>query len=105
MKTLKWISIGACALAPTVALGTTLETVQSRDSVRCGVNAAQPGFSSLDDNDTYRGLDTDVCRAIAAAAFQAMPARLNSVAGFGGAFYRPAIRRSGPALAHDDLDL
>ncbi|MGP9500496.1 amino acid ABC transporter substrate-binding protein [Halomonas sp. AOP43-D1-4] len=68
MKTLKWISIGACALAPTVALGTTLETVQSRDSVRCGVNAAQPGFSSLDDNDTYRGLDTDVCRAIAAAA-------------------------------------
>ncbi|MGO2262915.1 amino acid ABC transporter substrate-binding protein [Halomonas sp.] len=68
MKTLKWISIGACALVPTVALGTTLETVQSRDSVRCGVNAAQPGFSSLDDNDTYRGLDTDVCRAIAAAA-------------------------------------
>lgn len=68
MKTLKWISVGACALAPAVAMGTTLETVQSRDSVRCGVNAAQPGFSSLDDSDQYRGLDTDICRAVAAAA-------------------------------------
>ncbi|RUR31355.1 amino acid ABC transporter substrate-binding protein [Vreelandella nanhaiensis] len=68
MKTLKWISVGACALAPAFAMGTTLETVQSRDSVRCGVNAAQPGFSSLDDSDQYRGLDTDICRAVAAAA-------------------------------------
>ena len=68
MKTLKWISVGACTLAPAIAMGTTLETVQSRDSVRCGVNAAQPGFSSLDDSDQYRGLDTDICRAVAAAA-------------------------------------
>lgn len=68
MKTVRWLGLGISILVPTVAIASTLETVQSRDSVRCGVNAAQPGFSSLDDNDQYRGLDTDVCRAIAAAA-------------------------------------
>lgn len=70
MKTVRWLSISACALVPIFAMADTptLENVQSRDSVRCGVNAAQPGFSSLDDNDQYQGLDTDVCRAVAAAA-------------------------------------
>ncbi|WP_417420471.1 amino acid ABC transporter substrate-binding protein [Halomonas sp.] len=70
MKTVRWLSISACALVPALALADTptLEKVQSRDSVRCGVNAAQPGFSSLDDNDQYQGLDTDICRAVAAAA-------------------------------------
>lgn len=70
MKTVRWLSISACALVPAFALADTptLEKVQSRDSVLCGVNAAQPGFSSLDDNDQYQGLDTDICRAVAAAA-------------------------------------
>ena len=70
MKTVRWLSISACALVPAFVLADTptLEKVQSRDSVRCGVNAAQPGFSSLDDNDQYQGLDTDICRAVAAAA-------------------------------------
>ncbi|AQU84259.1 MAG: amino acid ABC transporter substrate-binding protein [Halomonas sp.] len=68
MKNVRWLGLGLSILVPTVAMASTLETVQNRDSVRCGVNAAQPGFSSLDDDDQYRGLDTDVCRAIAAAA-------------------------------------
>ncbi|WP_447530256.1 amino acid ABC transporter substrate-binding protein [Vreelandella sp. TE19] len=59
---------GAALLLPGLALATTLETVKERGSLRCGVNAAQPGFSALDDEDTYRGLDTDICRAVAAAA-------------------------------------
>ncbi len=68
MKTVRWLGVGIGVLVPAMAMASTLETVQERDSVRCGVNAAQPGFSSLDDDDQYRGLDTDVCRAIAAAA-------------------------------------
>lgn len=73
MNTTRWLGLGITLLAPALwvpatAMADTLEAVQERDSVRCGVNAAQPGFSSLDDNDQYRGLDTDVCRAIAAAA-------------------------------------
>ncbi|WP_104203026.1 amino acid ABC transporter substrate-binding protein [Billgrantia saliphila] len=50
-----------------LAHAATLDDVREQDRVRCGVNAAQPGFSALDENDTYRGLDTDVCRAVAAA--------------------------------------
>ncbi|QOR40572.1 amino acid ABC transporter substrate-binding protein [Billgrantia diversa] len=50
-----------------LAQAATLDDVREQDQVRCGVNAAQPGFSALDDEDDYRGLDTDVCRAIAAA--------------------------------------
>ncbi|MFY0992786.1 amino acid ABC transporter substrate-binding protein [Halomonas sp. C05BenzN] len=65
---LSW-GVGALVLVgPLLAQATTLDEVRERDQLRCGVNAAQPGFSALDDEDTYRGLDTDVCRAIAAAA-------------------------------------
>ena len=67
MKTVRWLGVGIGVLVPAMAMASTLDTAQERDSVRCGVNAAQPGFSSLDDDDHYRGLDTDVCRAIAAA--------------------------------------
>ncbi|RCV90520.1 amino acid ABC transporter substrate-binding protein [Billgrantia montanilacus] len=57
------LTLGATGLAQ----ASTLEDVRDQGHVRCGVNAAQPGFSALDDEDNYRGLDTDVCRAIAAA--------------------------------------
>ncbi|WNL39174.1 amino acid ABC transporter substrate-binding protein [Halomonas sp. PAMB 3232] len=60
--------LAAALLLPGLAQANTLETVKERGSLRCGVNAAQPGFSALDDEDTYRGLDTDICRAVAAAA-------------------------------------
>ncbi|MGY4877816.1 amino acid ABC transporter substrate-binding protein [Vreelandella aquamarina] len=68
MKIVHWLGAGITILVPMLATASTLETVQERDSVRCGVNAAQPGFSSLDNNDEYQGLDTEVCRAVAAAA-------------------------------------
>lgn len=67
MNNARWLGLGIGVLVPAMAMSSTLETVQEHDSVRCGVNAAQPGFSSLDDDNQYRGLDTDVCRAIAAA--------------------------------------
>lgn len=68
MNNTRWLGLGIGVLVPAMAMATTLETVQEHGSVRCGVNAAQPGFSSLDEDNQYRGLDTDVCRAIAAAA-------------------------------------
>jgi general L-amino acid transport system substrate-binding protein len=53
--------VGANAAAP------TLETVKARGTVRCGVSTGFPGFSLADSQGIYRGLDVDVCRAVAAA--------------------------------------
>jgi general L-amino acid transport system substrate-binding protein len=46
-----------------------LETAQARGVVRCGVSTGFPGFSLADSQGVYRGLDVDVCRAVAAAIF------------------------------------
>lgn len=47
----------------------TLNTVLDRGSLICGVNGQLPGFSFVDNNGEYSGLDADYCRAIAAALF------------------------------------
>jgi general L-amino acid transport system substrate-binding protein len=58
-----WLGAVAAAQAQT----STLETVRQRGFVKCGVNAGLPGFSQSDDLGTWRGLDADYCKAIAAA--------------------------------------
>lgn len=46
----------------------TLEEVRKRDNLRCGVNGSVPGLSSFQESGgTWSGLDTDICRAVAAA--------------------------------------
>jgi general L-amino acid transport system substrate-binding protein len=47
--------------------GATLESVQGRGKLLCGVNTGLPGFSSVDQNGKWTGLDVDFCRAVAAA--------------------------------------
>jgi general L-amino acid transport system substrate-binding protein len=47
----------------------TLKTVRDRGFLSCGVSQGLPGFSSLDDNGNWTGLDVDACRAVAAAIF------------------------------------
>jgi general L-amino acid transport system substrate-binding protein len=47
---------------------TTLETVKSRGSLVCGVNAAGlAGFTNIGADGSYSGFDVDFCRAVAAA--------------------------------------
>ncbi|MGY0217297.1 amino acid ABC transporter substrate-binding protein [Endozoicomonadaceae bacterium StTr2] len=45
----------------------TLESVQERGYLQCGVNTGLPGFSSPDDKGNWQGMDVDTCRAVAAA--------------------------------------
>ena len=47
--------------------GQTLQSVIERDSVLCGVSAGLAGFSNPDSSGDWKGLDVDVCRAVAAA--------------------------------------
>ena len=48
-----------------------LATVSSRGNLICGVNGQLPGFSFVDENGEYSGMDVDLCKAVAAALFDA----------------------------------
>ncbi|MGF1522387.1 MAG: transporter substrate-binding domain-containing protein [Leptolyngbyaceae cyanobacterium] len=78
------VSLGACATPPetestdtseggdagetTAAAGDSrLDAVQARGTLVCGVEGTIPGFSSVESDGSYTGLDVDVCRAVAVA--------------------------------------
>ena len=60
--------LGATAAgAVPAAAESTLDVVKKRGQLICGANGSAPGFSSVDASGNWKGLDVDLCRAIAAA--------------------------------------
>jgi general L-amino acid transport system substrate-binding protein len=59
----------AALLLPGFASAATLDNVRQRGVLNCGVNVGLAGFSLADSQGVWRGLDVDVCRAVAAAVF------------------------------------
>ena len=58
------------ALAQSIAApGPTLTAVRAKGSVDCGAHPGAPGFGAPDSRGIHQGLDSDICRAIAAAVF------------------------------------
>jgi general L-amino acid transport system substrate-binding protein len=53
----------------TGAHASSLESVKKHGAVRCGVDGDLPGFSARDANGNWKGMDVDMCRAVAAAVF------------------------------------
>jgi general L-amino acid transport system substrate-binding protein len=51
------------------AAQSTADSVRNKGYVQCGVNTGLAGFSHPDSNGQWRGIDVDVCRAVAAAVF------------------------------------
>jgi general L-amino acid transport system substrate-binding protein len=49
--------------------GATFDAIKARGQVNCGVNTGLAGFSAPDERGVWRGIDVDVCRAVAAAMF------------------------------------
>jgi general L-amino acid transport system substrate-binding protein len=45
----------------------TLDSVRSKGFVQCGVNTGLAGFSQPDSKGVWKGIDVDLCRAVAAA--------------------------------------
>ena len=45
----------------------TLDAVQKKGFVQCGVSTGLAGFSQPDSQGVWKGLDVDMCRAVAAA--------------------------------------
>ncbi len=51
----------------TLAFASTLDEVQRRGVLQCGVSTGLPGFSATDEKGNWKGLDVDGCKAVAAA--------------------------------------
>jgi general L-amino acid transport system substrate-binding protein len=71
-----WIGLtlaSGCARAPAPPPPepSRLERIQQRGTLGCGIEAAVPGFAERDAQGRYRGMDIDVCRALAATIFGA----------------------------------
>ncbi|HSE77851.1 MAG TPA: amino acid ABC transporter substrate-binding protein [Alphaproteobacteria bacterium] len=74
MKNLHKLAVGAAiALAAMTgaaeAQQSTLDAVKARGFLICGVNTGLAGFGAPDSQGVWKGLDVDVCRAVAAAVF------------------------------------
>ena len=71
MKQLKTLAIAGVALGFTAAgaFAATLDDVKSKGHIACGVSGGVPGFSAPDDKGQMKGIDADVCYALAAAVF------------------------------------
>ncbi|UEM25405.1 amino acid ABC transporter substrate-binding protein (plasmid) [Skermanella mucosa] len=58
------------ASAPVPAqAGQLFDAIKQRGSIRCGVSTGVSGFSTPDSTGSWSGIDTDICRALAAGLF------------------------------------
>lgn len=62
--------LAALAAPAALAQSPTLDTVQRRGVLNCGVNTGLAGFSAPDGRGRWTGIDADFCRAVAAAIFR-----------------------------------
>ncbi|RDJ23789.1 amino acid ABC transporter substrate-binding protein [Bosea caraganae] len=64
------LALAALSGVPAFAQGqSTLDKIKARGQITCGTSEGVPGFSLQDAKGVWRGFDTDVCRALAAAIF------------------------------------
>ncbi len=64
--TLALLTLSGCATT-TPRNESRLDIISRRNSLVCGISGKIPGFSFLDSNGQYSGLDVDICKAFAAA--------------------------------------
>lgn len=71
MKLLKTAAAAAVVVfaAQGAQAGATFDAVKGKGFVQCGVSTGVSGFSAADSQGNWKGLDVDMCRAIAAAIF------------------------------------
>ena len=72
MKFYGLVAAAACvaampAMAQTLVPSETLDAVQKRGNIECGVHLGLPGFSFANDKGEWSGLDVEYCKSLAAA--------------------------------------
>ena len=55
--------------APGAHAGATLDAVKAKGFVQCGVNGSVAGFSAPDSQGVWKGIDVDLCKAVAITLF------------------------------------
>jgi general L-amino acid transport system substrate-binding protein len=63
-------ALAAAILFANAVSAATLDTVRKRGALVCGVSQGLPGFSSPNAQGHWSGIDTDICRAVAAAVLK-----------------------------------
>ncbi|MBT9302806.1 amino acid ABC transporter substrate-binding protein [Pseudomonas sp. TAE6080] len=69
---LTWVALTAASMigvSSAALAGSTLDAIQKKGFIQCGVSDGLPGFSVPDSTGKIVGIDADVCRAVAAAVF------------------------------------
>jgi general L-amino acid transport system substrate-binding protein len=69
MKKTMAAALAAAVFVSTAHAQSTLDAVKGKGFVQCGVNTGLAGFSQPDSKGVWKGIDVDLCRAIAAAVF------------------------------------
>jgi general L-amino acid transport system substrate-binding protein len=59
--------LGVAFAVQTASAEGTLDAVKKKGFIQCGVSVGLPGFSNPDEKGNWKGIDVDVCRAVAAA--------------------------------------
>jgi general L-amino acid transport system substrate-binding protein len=63
------LTLAASAELANAQSAATFDAIKARGVVNCGVNTGLAGFAAPDSQGVWRGLDVDLCRAVAAAMF------------------------------------
>lgn len=63
------IALAAAVPREAAAQASTLDAVKAKGYLQCGVNTGLAGFSQPDSRGVWKGIDVDLCRAVAAAVF------------------------------------
>jgi len=71
VATVAAVGLGAVGCGASARAGVTLDAVKSRGELICGVSTGSAGFAVADKTGAYKGLDVDLCHAIAAAVLHA----------------------------------
>jgi general L-amino acid transport system substrate-binding protein len=66
---MRWLAAALLVACTSAAAQSTLDAVRKKGYVQCGVNTGLAGFSQPDSKGVWRGIDVDLCRAVAAAVF------------------------------------
>jgi general L-amino acid transport system substrate-binding protein len=66
---LRVLFLVAALFATAASAQSMLDSVRNKGFVQCGVNTGLAGFSQPDSKGVWRGIDVDLCRAVAAAVF------------------------------------